>query len=131
MPHANFCPACGEAIPPVPDTWQSHGRAALLGRRCPACGYRLDGPQWKTFGLGLILGLAAGVGNTVWQAVHPPPPLPPLTTSQALMTAGPTEMPAATISRERHRCGAKTKKGTPCQRWVNGTTGYCWQHRTD
>jgi hypothetical protein len=26
-------------------------------------------------------------------------------------------------------CGARTKKGTPCQRRVRGGVGRCWQHR--
>lgn len=28
-----------------------------------------------------------------------------------------------------HYCGAPTKDGTPCQRHVSGTSGYCWQHK--
>lgn len=27
-----------------------------------------------------------------------------------------------------HLCGAPTKDGTPCQRRVSGSSGYCWQH---
>ncbi len=130
MPPPNFCPACGDQLPPTPDTWRTRA-AAATGRRCQACGARLPGLRWKTFSCGLAAGLALGLGNAVWQATQPPPPLPLLTTGAALATAGAAAPPEATISRERHRCGAKTKKGAPCQRWVTGTTGYCWQHRQD
>ncbi|OYT73190.1 MAG: hypothetical protein CFK52_02700 [Chloracidobacterium sp. CP2_5A] len=131
MPYPNFCSACGDQLPPPPDGWRARAAFAATGRRCPSCGSRLPGLRWKTFGCGLLAGLAAGLGNAVWQFTQPPPPLPPLTTSAALATPGTGRPPEATISRERHRCGAKTKKGAPCQRWVNGTTGYCWQHRPD
>ncbi|MCS7079216.1 MAG: hypothetical protein NZ585_04090 [Chloracidobacterium sp.] len=127
MPDANFCPACGEQLPPPPATWRTRSAALIFGRRCQACGWRLPGLRWKTFGGGLALGLALGVGNTVWYDTQPPP-LPALTTAATLKTPA-AASPTATISRERHRCGAKTKKGTPCQRWVSGVTGYCWQHR--
>lgn len=131
MSNANFCPACGELLPPLPVTWRVRSAAVVCGRRCPACGHRLPGLQWKTFGGGLALGLVVGLGNTVWYATQPPPPLPALTTQVALGVPDVTDrVPQAMLSRERHRCGAKTKKGTPCQRWVSGTTGYCWQHRS-
>lgn len=131
MPDANFCPACGEQLPPPSATRRARGAAVLFGRRCPACGGRLPGLRWKTFGGGLALGLAVGIGNTVWYATQPPPPLPRLTTGATSIATSPTAPPETTISRERHQCGAKTKKGTPCRRWVSGTTGYCWQHRPD
>ena len=134
---ANFCPACGESLPLPADGQRARVRETLRGRRCAACGYRIGGFHWKTFGLGVCLGLSLGAGQVVWQAVQPPPPLPPLTTAQALTGSPPVgpetsrETAGTTLSRERHRCGAPTKKGTPCQRWVSGATGYCWQHRKD
>ncbi len=137
MPRSNFCPACGEALPLPADGQRVRGWETLTGQRCAACGYRTGGFQWKTFGLGVSLGLALGVGQVAWQTVQPPPPLPPLTTMQALAgrhSGAPetgNDTAATTLSRERHRCGAPTKKGTPCQRWVSGATGYCWQHRKD
>ncbi len=137
MPHSNFCPACGEALPLLLDRKRLRGWVQLTGRRCAACGHRIGGFHWKTFGLGVSLGLTMGIGHAVWQAVQPPPPLPLLTTAQALAGRNSgtpetvNEAAATTLSRERHRCGAPTKKGTPCQRWVSGTTGYCWQHRKD
>lgn len=135
MPYSNFCPACGEALPLLPDRWQERIWIKLTGCRCPACGYRLREGHWKSFGLGMGLGLVVGLGLTTRQAVQPAPPLPLLTTGHLLVGRSPdraeavSETPGTTISRERHRCGAPTKKGTPCQRWVSGTTGYCWQHR--
>lgn len=137
MPQPNFCPACGEALSLLPDGQRARVWARMTGRCCAVCGCRTGGFQWKTFGLGIGFGLALGVGHTVWQAVQPPPPLPLLTTTQAFGSnrleapKAPTEPDRALISRERHRCGALTKKGTPCQRWVSGPTGYCWQHRKD
>ena len=32
-------------------------------------------------------------------------------------------------SSDWHYCGHSTTDGTPCQRHVSGTTGYCWQHK--
>jgi hypothetical protein len=31
----------------------------------------------------------------------------------------------------KHRCGAMTKKGTPCTRWTRGMFAHCKQHRRD
>ncbi|MGQ9897415.1 MAG: hypothetical protein ACUVR8_07685 [Acidobacteriota bacterium] len=139
MSYSNFCPACGEALPSCRQP--ARGWSRLTGQRCTACGYRVGRFHWKTFGLGIGFGLMLGVGHTIWRYAQPPPPLPPLTTAQASQQAltgnGLVDRAAikdtlgTTLSRERHRCGAPTKKGTPCQRWVTGTTGYCWQHRKD
>jgi len=35
----------------------------------------------------------------------------------------------ASVSNTWHYCGHPTADGTPCQRHVSGTTGYCWQHK--
>jgi DNA-directed RNA polymerase subunit RPC12/RpoP len=75
MPYSNFCPACGEALPLLPDRWQERIWIKLTGCRCPACGYRLREGHWKSFGLGMGLGLVVGLGLTTRQAVQPAPPL--------------------------------------------------------
>ncbi len=148
MPYKpNFCAECGERIERL--CW----RAWTSRRFCPACAklFRRERIGWPLLA---CLALVA-TGFAVGRALRPAPPplivagsapitLAPGSDSNATQTAqvtgsgaqaahaayGPdgtaTERPtdpAEIIS----ICGARTKKGTPCQRRVRGT-GRCWQH---
>ena len=137
----NFCCECGEAVlRPRRRFWASR-------RFCRACAPRFRRAGLKTAVLlasalflpGFLLGrllrptpppliLERGV-----QTVAPPPPAP--------SAANPAANPAQTYgpdgtAGERptdpeevvYVCGARTKKGTPCQRRVRGPER-CWQHR--
>lgn len=49
----------------------------------------------------------------------------PINTSSPTSNTGNSSGSAVTS----HYCGYPTKKGTPCQRLVSGSSGYCWQHK--
>ena len=84
-------------------------------------------------------------GFLLGRLLRPPPP--PLVLERGAQTAAPpAPTPAAAAARPAYGpdgtagerptepeevvyiCGARTKKGTPCQRRVRGP-GRCWQHR--
>ncbi|HEX8709062.1 MAG TPA: hypothetical protein VF723_12525 [Pyrinomonadaceae bacterium] len=147
----NFCAECGERIEgPRSFLWTS-------GRFCAACAPRFRRAQFllpivagaTLFGLGLFAGRIArpapppllverGQLSTVTlptgAAAEPadvsarpadaPAPKPePSYGPNGTATERPTE-PDEVVS----ICGARTQKGTPCQRRVRGT-GRCWQHK--
>ncbi|HMF55092.1 MAG TPA: hypothetical protein VK619_01920 [Pyrinomonadaceae bacterium] len=147
---ATSCAECGE---PVSRTrWRIwHSR-----RFCPTCSRRFRKAQLVSpllAGLCLfLLGLAAG---RAVRSLPPPlivertqmPPLPMATraeeqqteTAPASLALAPQPEPGFGPNGTRGErptdpneiisiCGARTKKGTPCQRRVRGT-GRCWQHR--
>ena len=146
----NFCCECGERV--VRARW----RVWTSRRFCAACGRRLRRVRLSAsvvlacalFGPGFLLGRLAS----------PPTPPPLVVERGAVQLAPPaaahelTEGPArAGVGGERkaepaygpdgtanerptepeevvYVCGARTKKGRPCQRRVRGP-GRCWQHR--
>ena len=64
-----------------------------------------------------------------------PAPLSPVTPAPAAASPPPAYGPDGTANERPtdleevvYICGARTKKGTPCQRRVRGP-GRCWQHR--
>jgi hypothetical protein len=133
----NFCCECGEHV--VRPRW----RVWTSRRFCRACA-----PRFRRTGLKRTLLLASVLflpgfllGRLLRppspplvlergaQGLAPPPPAPAKARSQPAYgpdgTAGerPTE-PDEVV----YICGARTKKGTPCQRRVRAP-GRCWQHR--
>lgn len=149
MYRPNFCAECGVAIErarwPV---WASR-------RFCPACARRFWRGRWARLLLACLLLFASGFG--VGRALKPAPP-PLLVAPNALPIApaelvDTTKATSAATNRTANApparpysldgtanerptdpneiisiCGARTRKGTPCQRRVRGT-GRCWQHR--
>ena len=147
MYRPNFCCECGERV--VRARW----RAWTSRRFCPACGRRFRRARFKAsllltcalFGPGFLLGRLAR------------PPAPPLVLERGAVGLAPPPCAADAArtpedarggakpepvygpdgaANERptepdevvYVCGARTKKGTPCQRRVRGP-GRCWQHR--
>jgi len=136
----NFCAECGERV--VRARW----RIWTSRRFCAACAARFGR---RRFAATLALSAAlAGSGFLLGRAGRPAPP--PLVVERGALNLAP--VPAAAEARggpkpeprygpdgtggERPTepgevisiCGARTKKGTPCQRRVRGV-GRCWQHR--
>lgn len=150
MYRPHFCAECGERVERM--RWRFwHSR-----RFCPKCSRRFRKGQIASrllasvclFLLGLLMGRAA--------RVHAPPLIVERTEMQPLPSHAEEEQQAPEASPASPRgatqpeqtyapdgtrgerptdpneivsiCGARTKKGTPCQRRVRGT-GRCWQHR--
>jgi hypothetical protein len=148
----NFCSECGSRIE------RARWRLWTSGQFCAECAPRYRRVQFLlpiVAGAGLfVIGLAMGrvarpapppliVERGQLAAVDPPPmkseeraagaesekdsatapPTEPTYGPDGTSTERPTD-PAETVS----ICGARTQKGTPCQRRVRGT-GRCWQHK--
>jgi hypothetical protein len=133
----NFCCECGE---PVPGTRR---RVWASRRFCRTCA-----PRFRRAGLKVALLLATLLflpGFLLGRLLRPPSPplimergaqsLAPLPTAPAPAKPQPTYGPDGTANERPtepeevvYICGARTKKGTPCQRRVRGP-GRCWQHR--
>ncbi|MET0648438.1 MAG: hypothetical protein ABW208_17640 [Pyrinomonadaceae bacterium] len=133
----NFCCECGERVlRPRRRLWTSR-------RFCRACA-----PRFRRAGLKRTLLLASALilpGFLLGRLLRPPPAplvlergaqgLAPLPPAPAPSKPPPAYGPDGT-SGERptepeevvYVCGARTKKGTPCQRRVRGPAR-CWQHR--
>lgn len=133
----NFCCECGEPL--------SRTRVRLWTSRrfCRACA-----PRFRRSGLKRALLLASLLflpGLLLGRLLTPkPPPLllergaQPVSTpmpAPAQASAQPAYGPDGTAGERPtepeevvYICGARTKKGTPCQRRVRGP-GRCWQHR--
>ena len=133
----NFCCECGEAVP------CTRRRFWASRRFCRACAprFRRASLKWSflsaaaLFLPGFLLGRVSR------------PPSPPLVVERVAQTAAPLA-PAPAKARPQpaygpdgtanerptepeevvYVCGARTKKGTPCQRRVRGLER-CWQHR--
>jgi hypothetical protein len=149
MYRPNFCADCGERV--VRARW----RPWTSRRFCPHCERRF---RRRRVLLPLSLSAAlAGGGFLVGLKVRPAPP--PLVVERGALSLAPVPAaplgPAAKVESSgdgakgepRHGpdgtagerptdpgevvsiCGARTKKGTPCQRRVRGT-GRCWQHKS-
>jgi hypothetical protein len=133
----NFCCECGEpAVRPRRRLWTSR-------RFCRACA-----PRFRRAGLRAWLLLASALflpGFLLGRLSRPPSP--PLVLERGPQTAAPLQPAPAKAqpqpaygpdgtADERptepeevvYVCGARTKKGTPCQRRVRGP-GRCWQHK--
>jgi len=139
MRTANFCAECGERL-------ALKGWRARLGRRlCDRCTQRLGRfASFRTLiGVGVIAVTAFAIGKYSRPA---PPPLiiqraanSPLYQSPAESSANAqanraatsqSNQTAASVSNEEgYICGARTKKGTPCQRRVHAPGERCFQHK--
>jgi hypothetical protein len=139
MRTANFCAECGERL-------ALKGWRARLGRSlCDRCSQRLGlFASFRTLiGVGLIAIAAFAIGKYSRPA---PPPLiiqraanSPLYQSPAESTAPAqsnraanqsNQTASASVSNEEgYICGARTKKGTPCQRRVHTPGERCFQHK--
>lgn len=133
----NFCCECGERV------LRPRGRLRASRRFCRACA-----PRFRRAGLKGALLLASMLflpGFLLGRLLRQPPP--PLVLERGLQSLAPPApaptkaAPAPTYgpdgtAGERptdpeevvYVCGARTKKGTPCQRRVRAP-GRCWQHR--
>ena len=145
----NFCCECGERVV------RTRRRAWASRRFCAACEKRFR--RGSLTASVLLLGVLGGGGFLLGRLASPSRPplvverggagLAPLAASAAApRTAGEVREGAAAkpgpaygpdgTAGERptdpeevvYVCGARTKKGTPCQRRVRGP-GRCWQHR--
>ena len=141
----NFCAECGERIV------REHWHIWTDRKFCEECARRF---RRARLALPLILCLAVfGIGLIFGRAGRPATPplivergnLSPLTPAQqrdnteaASTTSAkpePSYGPSGTATEKPTDpteivsiCGARTQRGTPCQRRVRGT-GRCWQHR--
>ncbi|HEX8141405.1 MAG TPA: hypothetical protein VF553_02345 [Pyrinomonadaceae bacterium] len=145
----NFCAECGERVERARwHPWTSR-------RFCPACARRFQRSQillpliagLALFSLGLIAGRSQRPGPTPLIVERGQLPAAPVTSKAGVQEdetgaaaaaspkPGPSYGPDGTAT-ERPTdpnetvaiCGARTQKGTPCQRRVRGT-GRCWQHK--
>jgi hypothetical protein len=144
MYRPNFCAECGARIERARWRWWTSRRF------CPNCAqhFRRGHIVKLLVACALLVGLGYGAGRATRPA--PPPlvvergalPVPLTDTSAAQATQapaggaqqapayGPDGTPAERPTDPNEIisiCGARTKKGTPCQRRVRGT-GRCWQH---
>jgi hypothetical protein len=145
MYRPNFCAACGARIE------RAHWRWWTSRCFCPKCAprFRRGRISRTLFALLLLCGLSFSAGRMTRRAS------PPLVVSSAQLTQTVTPTAPAHLAPTGARansqptsaygldgttnerptdpneivsiCGARTKKGTPCQRRVRGT-GRCWQH---
>ncbi len=142
MYQPNFCAECGQRIERARWHWWTSRKF------CSACARRLRRQRW-TLPVAGCAALAVA-GFTAGRAGRPA--APPLTLERAALVPAPRNETANGANRspvnhaaprdeandmvaERpiepnevvSMCGARTKKGTPCQRRVRGT-GRCFQH---
>ncbi|HEV2860017.1 MAG TPA: hypothetical protein VGX48_03355 [Pyrinomonadaceae bacterium] len=146
MYRPNFCADCGERV--VRARW----RPWTSRRFCPNCDRRFRRRRLLA-PLALSAALAGG-GFLLGLKTRPEPP--PLVVERGALNLAPPPSPSSNVKGEDKGadakkeprygpdgtagerptepdevisiCGARTKKGTPCQRRVRGT-GRCWQHR--
>ena len=138
---ANFCIECGGRL--------SHGswRERLRGSLCEHCAERRGASRhWRP---AVAIAAIAVAGFAVGRYLRPPPP--PLII-QRTATAALSELPVKpnqtsvsatpavkananadadvlTADDAVYICGARTKKGTPCQRRVHAAGERCFQHK--
>ena len=138
MYRPNFCAECGARIERTRWRWWTSRRF------CPNCAQQFRrGRITQTLAACLLLvGLGFGAGRAMRPAPPPliiaggtqPAPVPLAGVAdgpaQPAPAYGPDGTPAERPTDPEELvsiCGARTKKGTPCQRRVRGT-GRCWQH---
>lgn len=141
MYRPNFCAECGERVT------RARWRLWTSRRFCAPCARR---HRRRRFAAPLALAAAlAGAGFLLGRAGRPAPTPTPLERGALQLSPLPSPNSAAPdLKKPAPRygpdgsdaerptepgevisiCGARTKKGTPCQRRVRGT-GRCWQHR--
>ena len=134
MRAANFCAECGERL--APKGWR-----ARLGRRlCDRCAQRRG--AFATFrsliGVALVGVAAFAIGKYSRTA---PPPLIIQRAANSPLYSAPNEssIPQTSFTQpnratsvaneEGYICGARTKKGRPCQRRVHAPGERCFQHK--
>jgi hypothetical protein len=152
MYRPNFCAECGTRIE------REHWRPWTSRRFCPLCARRFQRKQLLLSAVAALALFSLGLLAGRFQRPSPPPLVveraqPSSATPAVTQKSGtqatddgaandpqpagsepsygpdgtanerPTD-PTETVS----ICGARTQKGTPCQRRVRGT-GRCWQHR--
>ena len=132
MYRPNFCCECGERVV------RSRRRVWTSRRFCAPCGRRFRRASLKA---SLLIACTLFLpGFLLGRLLRPTPP-PLVVERGALPLAPATAKPQPAYGpdgAENERptdpgevvyiCGARTKKGTPCQRRVRGP-GRCWQHR--
>jgi hypothetical protein len=116
----NFCIECGEAI--VRLRW----RVWTDRRFCDKCVPRFRKDQWTKRTILIVGFIVCGVliGRSCRRES------PPLVIHRPVNAPTQTDLasqPPPTVE-ETYKCGARTKKGTPCSRRVNGPVR-CWQHK--
>jgi hypothetical protein len=142
MYRPNFCAECGERI------LRARWRVWTNRRFCASCAPRFR--RERILAPLMLIAFLVGAGFFLGRLGRPAPP--PLIVERGALNLAP--VPAATTKSESAAtkpqpaygpdgspserptdpneiisiCGARTKKGTPCQRRVRGT-GRCWQHR--
>jgi hypothetical protein len=130
----NFCVECGERL--AREGWRRY----VSGRFCDHCARRL-GRGGPLRALGMIA-LVAVAGFTFGRFLRPaPPPLiiqraansplsdSPVTLDRAATHPQTNQNQTSTTSDEGYICGARTKKGRPCQRRVHAAGERCFQHK--
>jgi hypothetical protein len=117
----NFCSECGDKIVRL------HWRVWTSRRFCDRCFSRFRRTHWLqrafvTIAIALF-GILIGRGGK-----HQSPPLIIQRSAGVATQNQTTAQPPAAPVEQTYRCGARTKKGTPCSRRVHGPVR-CWQHK--
>jgi hypothetical protein len=140
MRTANYCAECGERL-------ALRGWRARLGRRlCDHCAHRLG--AFASFRSLIVVVLIAIAAFAVGKCSRPaPPPLIIQRAANSPLSDAPVEHSAvaqpnraatyqsnqtaavSVTNEEGYICGARTKKGTPCQRRVHAPGERCFQHK--
>src|SRR5688572_4463933 len=117
----NFCCECGDKI--VRLRWRIWTSRSF----CDKCYSRFRKAHWLQRTLATVavalFGILIGRG-----CKHQPPPLIIQRTAGVATQNQTTAQPPAAPVEQTYRCGARTKKGTPCSRRVQGPVR-CWQHK--
>jgi hypothetical protein len=135
MHQANFCSECGGRIVPA------KRRLWINPPFCRDCRKRFGKSRWlRVVGGSILIGAGFAVGR--YQRPSAPPLIiqraaqSPLPDVPLVIAAGATLNGAApvhgtanvSVQEVVYTCGARTKKGTPCQRRVHAPVR-CWQHK--
>ncbi|HYX27571.1 MAG TPA: hypothetical protein VE863_03315 [Pyrinomonadaceae bacterium] len=141
MRASNFCSECGERV-------QRNGwRVLLRGSLCAQCAARL-GRSGRLRSIAAV-SLIAIAGFAIGRYLRPtPPPLIILRAANSPLSDAPIDSNDAARSSKQssansppnvnlvaattdavYICGARTKKGTPCQRRVHVAGERCFQHK--
>jgi len=134
MRAANFCAECGERL--APKGWR-----ARLGRRlCDRCAQRLGAlASFRSLiGLALVGVAAFAMGKysrpappplTIQRAANSPLDNAPNESSVAQANVAQSNRVNPVANEEGYICGARTRKGRPCQRRVHAPGERCFQHK--